>query len=115
MKLCKKKYTKLLTGYNAVLDLFDKSINIDAFIKCFDINKLYLFTAYSLLKNSEDHLEKYGNLDYNITILDSYRKLVEGIRADDSLYNSHIIVNGNVVYTIDDLFKEYDELQSRAN
>ena len=114
LKLCKKKYTKLLTGYNAVLDLFDKAINIDTFIKCFDINKLYLFTAYSLLKNSEDHLEKYGNLDYNITILDSYRKLVDGIRADDSLYNSHIIVNGNVVYTIDDLFKEYDELQSRA-
>lgn len=113
IKLCKKKYTKLLTGYNAVLDLFDKSINVDNFIKCFDIDKLYLFTAYSLLKNSEDHYEKYGNLDYNISFLDSYRGLVNKIREDDSLYNSTIVL-GDVVYTIDDLFKEYDELLANA-
>ena len=114
VKLCKKKYTKLLTGYNAVLDLFDKSINVDAFIKCFDINKLYLFTAYSLLKYSEDHYERYGNLDYNITVLDSYRELVDKIREEDNFFNSHIVVNNSVVYTIDDLFKEYDELQERV-
>ena len=54
--LCKKKYTRLLSGYNAILDFFDKPINLDKFIKCFDVNKLYLLTAYSLLKNSEKHL-----------------------------------------------------------
>ncbi len=114
IKLCKKKYTKLLTGYNAVLDLFDKSINVDNFIKCFDLDKLYLFTAYSLLKYSDEHLEKYGKLDYNVTVLDSYRELVNKVRENDSFYNSHIIINGDVVYTIDDLFKEYDELLERA-
>ena len=113
IKLCKRKYTKLLTGYNAVLDLFDKSINVDSFIKCFDINKLYLFTAYSLLKYSEEHFERYGNLDYNSTVIDSYRTLVNSIREKDSFYNSHIVI-GNEVYTIDDLFKEYDELQEKA-
>jgi len=113
LKLCKKKYTKLLTGYNAVLDLFDKSINVDSFIKCFDIDKLYLFTAYSLLKYSEEHYKKFGDFDYNITVLDSYRLLVEKIREDDQFYNSHIVL-GDVVYTIDDLFKEYDELQKRV-
>ena len=113
IKLCKRKYTKLLTGYNAVLDLFDKSINVDSFIKCFDINKLYLFTAYSLLKYSEEHFERYGNLDYNSTVIDSYRTLVNSIREKDSFYNSHIVI-GNEVYTIDDLFKEYDELQEKT-
>ena len=113
IKLCKKKYTKLLTGYNAVLDLFDKSINVDAFIKCFDIDKLYLFTAYSLLKYSEGHYEKFGNLDYNINVLASYRTLVNNIREQDSLYNSSIVL-GDIVYTIDDLFKEYDELMVNA-
>ena len=113
IKLCKRKYTKLLTGYNAVLDLFDKSINVDSFIKCFDINKLYLFTAYSLLKYSEEHFDRYGNLDYNSTVIDSYRGLVNSIREKDSFYNSHIVI-GNEVYTIDDLFKEYDELQEKT-
>ena len=113
IKLCKRKYTKLLTGYNAVLDLFDKSINVDSFIKCFDINKLYLFTAYSLLKYSEEHFERYGNLDYNSTVIDSYRALVNSIREKDSFYNSHIVI-GNEVYTIDDLFKEYVELQEKT-
>lgn len=115
LKLCKRKYTKLLTGYNAVLDLFDKSINVDNFIKCFDIDKLYLFTAYSLLKYGENYLEKYGNLDYSVTVLDSYKEVVNKIREDDPLYDSHILINDGVVYTIDDLFKAYDELLAKAN
>lgn len=106
--LCKKKYTKLLTGYNAVLDLFDKAINVDKFIECFDPNQLYLYTAYSVLQHSKKHFEEYGNADYNIIVLDTYQKLVDGIRKKDTFYNSHIILNGNVVYTIDDLFKEYE-------
>ena len=114
IKLCKKKYTKLLSGYNAVLDLFDKSINVDTFISCFDLDKLYLFTAYSLLKYSEECFDKYGKLDYNLTVLDSYYELVKRIRENDSFYNSHIVLNNNVVYTIDDLFKEYDELLKKA-
>ncbi|MDE5888524.1 MAG: hypothetical protein K2H20_00735, partial [Bacilli bacterium] len=36
--LCKKKFTRLLSGYNAVLDLFDKSISVDKFMKFFDTN-----------------------------------------------------------------------------
>jgi len=113
IKLCKKKYTKLLTGYNAVLDLFDKSINVDMFIKCFNIDELYLFTAYSILKNSKEHFGKYGDLDYNVVVLDSYKELVDKIREEDSFYNSHILLDNDVVYTIDDLFKEYEDLKNQ--
>ena len=112
--LCKKKYTKLLTGYNAVLDLFDKTISVDKFIECFDPNQLYLFTCYSLLKHSEEFLEKYNKLDYNIVALDTYRNLVNEIREKDKMYNSHILINDEV-YTIDDLFKDYDRLVVKAN
>ncbi len=113
--LCKKKYTKLLTGYNAVLDLFDKSINVDKFMDCFDIDKLYLHTAYSLLKHSEKHYESYGKLDYNIVVLDTYRNVVKEVRSNDSFYNSYIMLDNDLVYTIDDLFKEYDALLERVN
>lgn len=113
LELCKKKYTKLLSGYNAVLDLFDKPISLDRFIKCFDPNQLYLLTAYSLLINSKKYFDEYGKLDYNLVVLDSYRNLVTDIRKSDNFYNSHIIIKG-VIYTIDDLFKEYDELLARA-
>lgn len=112
--LCKKKYTKLLSGYNAVLDLFDKSINVDKFIECFEPIQLYLLTCYSLLKHSEKHYDSYGKLDYNIVVLDGFRDLVEKIRKDDNFFNSHIMI-GEAIYTIDDLFKEYDELLSRVN
>lgn len=109
--LCKKKYTRLLSGYNAVLDLFDKSLNVDKFIECFDINQLYLFTCYSILEHSKKYYDAYGKLDYNIVVLDTYRKLVDENRQKDNFYNSHIVIN-DIVYTIDDLFKEYDELLS---
>lgn len=112
--MCKKKYTKLLSGYNAVLDLFDKPIMLDKFISCFNTDQLYLFTCYSLLKNSERAYELYGKVDYNIVCLDSYRSVVEDLRKKDNFYNSHIAV-GDKIYTIDDLFKEYDKLLNKVN
>lgn len=112
--LCKKKYTKLLSGYNAVLDLFDKSINVDRFIKCFNPDQLYLYTVYSLLQHSKKHYDSYGKLDYNIVVLDSYRELIDELRKKDSFYNSYITLD-NSVYTIDDLFKEYDELLAKIS
>ncbi len=93
-----------------VLELFDKPISVEKFIKCFDVNQLYLLTAYSLLKNSEKQLSLYGRADYNIVHLDNYRKLVDDIRKTDGFYNSHIMLKNNIMYTIDDLFKEYDKL-----
>lgn len=113
--LCKKKFTRLLTGYNAVLDLFDKSINVDKFIKCFDSHQLYLFTMYSILKNSKEYYENSGKSDYNMTALDTYRNLVNEIRKEDSFYNTHILIEEDRVYTVDDLFKDYDELLDKIN
>ena len=112
--LCKKKYTKLLSGYNAVLDLFDKSINVDKFIKCFDVDRLYLHTVYSLLQHSKNYFEAYGKLDYNVVVLDGYKEVIEELRKKDSFYNSYITLD-NTVYTVDDLFKEYDDLVMKVN
>lgn len=115
VSICKKKYTRLLSGYNVVLDLFDKPISVNKFIKCFNIDQLYLFTIYSVLRHSEKQYELYGKVDYNITVIDSYRNLVNEIRKDDSFYNTHVSIDGNKVCTIDDLFKEYDEFLNRVN
>lgn len=112
--LCKKKFTKLLSGYNAVIDLLDKSLDVDKFIKCFEADKLYLFTAYSLLENSKKYYDSFGRLDYNIVVLDTYRTLVDDLRKNDPFYNSYIVIN-DIVYTIDDLFKDYDNLLERVN
>lgn len=114
VQLCKKKFTKLLSGYNAVIDILDKSINVDKFISCFDIDRLYLFTCYSLLAHSKKHFDVYGKLDYNIVVLDTYRELINNLRKEDSFYNSYITLE-NAVYTVDDLFKDYDDLVMKAN
>ena len=82
-------------------------------MEAFEVDRLYLFTAYSLLKHSERFYESYGRLDYNIVVLDTYRELVNGLRKKDSFYNSYIVFDNNV-YTIDDLFKEYDELLKKV-
>lgn len=112
---CKKQYTKLLSGYNAVLDLFDKSINLDRFISCFDIDRLYLYTCYCLLKHNKDYYDKFGRLDYNISFIDTYKGLVEEKRAQESFYTTSFVVqdpNEKIVYSVDDLFKEYNEFMS---
>ena len=75
---------------------------------------IILLTCYSLLKHSEKHYEEYGKLDYNIVVLDSFRELVDKVRKEDNFFNSHIMI-GNSIYTIDDLFKEYEALQKRVN
>ncbi len=111
--LCKKKYTRLLNGYTAVLELFDKSIDLEKFISCFDVNQLYLFTMYSILKNSEIYYKKHGRLDYVVDTIDTYRELVNDVRKEDPNYDAVIKVN-NKIYVIDDLFKEYDELLGKA-
>ncbi len=111
--MCKKQYTKFLNGYNAVLDLFNKAINTDNFIKCFDVDKLYLYVCYRLLVHNKEYFEKYGKFDYNIAYVFDYRNLIEKVRKSNSFYNSSIMVGegeNKVVYTIDHLFKELDEL-----
>lgn len=115
LEICKKKYTKLLSGYNAVLEMFDKPIDTDKFLSCFDLNQLYLFTAYSLLVYIKKQYELYGKVDYNAVVIDNYRKLVEEIREKDSFYNSHLLLINNIVYTIDDLFRDYDLLMKEVD
>ena len=116
VKKCKRQYTRLLNGYNSVINLFDKPINIDKFISCFDVSKLYLYTCYMLLLNNKDMSDKYNNADYSISFLENYRKIVKDIRKKDEFYNSSINVvkdNEQIVYTIDDLFKELDEFDAQ--
>ena len=117
VKLCKKQYTRLLNGYNSFMDLFDKPINIDKFIDCFDINKLYLYTCYNILKYNDNYFNKFNNLDFTISFIDSYRKLINSIREKDSFYNTSIYVikdKEQLVYTVDDLFKDLNDLEMRT-
>lgn len=116
--LCKKKYTRLLTGYNAVLNFFDKPILLDRFIQCFSVNQLYLFTVYSVLKQIDKNYESYGKVDTYISYLDSYCHLVSEIREKDSFYTSSIEIEKEgekLIYTIDSFLKEYDEFLLKVN
>lgn len=116
--LCKKKYTRLLTGFNTLLEFFDKPLDVDKFIKCFDVNKLYLYTMNSLFMNNKKYYDLYGRLDYSIIYFDSYKELVSKIRKNDSFYNTFIIYTkdgATLVYTIDDLFKDYDDFMVKVN
>ena len=115
IKISKKKYTRLLNGYNALLDFFSKPIDINKFVSCFDPDQLYLFICKSLLDLNSQYLDLYSKLDYTIKYVDDYIKYVGDTRKNCSFYNSHIILDNNqmIVYTIDDLIKDYCELMRR--
>lgn len=118
VKLCKKKYTRLLSGYNAILEFFQKPINVDKFISCFDPEQLYLYTCYKLLLNSRKYYEAYGKIHFNINSIDSFKTLVDYERINNPFYNKYISVKENKerkIYTLDDLFSDYAELLSRIN
>ena len=50
-----------------------------------------------------------------MVVLDTYKKLVDDFRKEDSFYNSYIMLDDNIVYTIDDLFKEYNVFLEKTN
>lgn len=111
--LCKKKYTRLLTGYNTVLDFLDKPVNVTKLLDCFDTDTFYLFICYSILVNCEKQYDMYGKVDININELDKYRDIVKAKRKAAPFYNCFVVDYENKNITIDDLFKRYDALQEK--
>lgn len=112
--LCKKKFTRLLTGYNTVLEMLDKPVNVNKLLECFSPDQFYLYVCYSILVNSEKEYDLYGKVDINISELDKYKKIVKEKRKSNSFYNTCIVVGNEVVVTIDDLFKKYDALLEKV-
>lgn len=103
---CKKKYTKLLSGYNAVIEFFNKSIDLNKFMECFDVEQLYLYTMLEILEFNENSFDLYGKVNYNIYCLEEYVKFVTDKRKKQPFYNSIIAID-NTIWTIDDLIKRY--------
>ena len=105
---CRKKYTRLLSGYNAVMQFFDKNIDITKFINCFDPNQLYLYTMTSILVFNIKTFEKTGRVNFNMYCLEDYEKIIEKFRKKQPFYNSLISID-NSIWTVDDYLKEYHE------
>ena len=117
IKISKKKYTRLLNGYNALLDFFNKPIDLNKFVACFDPDQLYLYVCYSILEINKKYLDLYSKLDYTIKYVDEYVKYVKDVRKSCSFYNTHIILSSNkmIIYTIDDLIKDYGNILKRID
>ena len=108
--LCKKKYTRLLTGYNTVLELLDKPIKVDKLLDCFKLDQFYLFVVFTILENNEKQYELYGKVDSNFVELDKFKDIVVAQRKKSPFYNCHVISIANKIVTIDDLLVRYEKL-----
>ena len=118
VNLYKKKYTRILSGYNVILEFLNKPIDVDKFIDCFNVDQLYLFAVHSILEANKNYYKIFGKVNYDLFCLEDYRQFVAAQKKTNKFYNSCIIVDGkgrDVVYTIDDLFKDYDKLLSKVN
>ncbi|MGN1337928.1 MAG: hypothetical protein ACI4WW_05590 [Candidatus Coprovivens sp.] len=111
--LCKKKYTRLLSGYNTVLELLDKPINVTKLLDCFKPDQFYLYVCYSILDKCEREFETYGKVDINIKEIDKYLEIVKAKRKEFAFYNSHVISKENTIVTIDDLIRRYNILMEK--
>lgn len=117
VKMCKTKYTRLLNGYNTFLNLFDKPINVDRFVDCFNLDQLYLSVVSSLLKYNEGLFKRYNKVECNYKAIEDYVQTVNKIREKDNFYNSFIetSVNGEKkIYTVDDLISDYEKLKKKV-
>lgn len=108
--LCKKKYTRLLTGYNTVLELLDKPIKIDKLLDCFKTDQFYLYVMYTILDNCEKQYELYGKVDSNFSELDKFKDIVTSQRKKSPFYNCHVISKAKKIVTIDDVLVRYERL-----
>lgn len=113
--LCKKKYTRLLTGYNTVLELLDKPIKVDKLLDCFKLDQFYLFVVFTILENNEKQYELYGKVDSNFVELDKFKDIVVAQRKKSPFYNSHVISSNNKVVTIDDVLTRYEKLLEKVS
>ena len=83
ISFCRKKYTRLLTGYNAVLEFFDKPINLDKFIRAKYGKNIYLSESkYQFKKKSDD----FSDQDKQLQVLKSLK--LDGSLAALILVNS---------------------------
>jgi len=99
--LCRQKYTRLLNGYNTVMEFFNKPIDIHKFIDCFSVDQLYLFTCKSIVESNKKSFRDSKTIE-------KYIDFIKDIRNKDHAYNCHINYK-NQSYTIDDLIKEIEE------
>lgn len=96
VKVCRQKYTRILSGFVPLLDFLSKPIDVNKFISCFNADQLYLLTCKSIFNSTKDKENP---------VIMNYLELVKDIRKEKRTYNAYIMVRGSK-FSINDLRKE---------
>lgn len=111
-------YVKSTFATRFYLEFFDKELNIDELVECFDYDKLCSIAARSVLDGCI-FTEQNSNLVHNSAIyVMKYLEAVEEMRTKNPNYNCSIkaldIQTGKIrIYTIDDIIEEFNLLLAR--
>lgn len=113
----KEKLTDFIVGINHLEKIFKKELDVDAFIDCFDYDKLSLCIAVSLLESCLFIEEKHNTLETAACYLYKYVQVVEYIRKTNPSYDCTIVdkdENGNLkTISCDDVIKQLRSLLVR--
>ena len=99
-------------------EFFEREIDIDELIRCFDYDKLCLIAAYSIMEGCKI-VEEHSNLVHNPAIfVTKYIEAVEELRTKDPKYNCSIRVydektGGIKNYSVDQVIEEHRALLAR--
>lgn len=110
--------TKLIMGNKYCLEFFEKEINLDEFIDCFDYDKLCLIAAKSSLDTNRITEQITGKADTSLVYVGSYLEAVSKLRKERSNYNCQILIyskdkNKKCIIDIDDVKREYEAILAR--
>lgn len=99
-------------------EFFDREIDVEALVRCFDYDKFCLIAAYSIMEGCKI-VEEHSNLVHNPAIfVTKYIEAVDLLRTKDPKYNCSIRVyddkTGKVKnYTVDEVIEEHRALLAR--
>lgn len=105
------------TNLKYALEYISKPINLDELEKCINLEEFYFTMAQVLLEISKIVEKEIGKLHSSFCYVDKYIYFVQEQRKKGK-YNKYIKINDStnhkkIVYSIDNLIKEYTEMRVR--
>lgn len=114
LKLRINELKKEIKAINKLFNLFNKKIDTNKLMECFDFDTLALLSAYTSILQCETNLGIYNKVDYCLEVCQYYVQAVEQLRKNGlSNYNHSICVDKITGKTIDsnEVLRRYKKIR----
>lgn len=94
LKIRINEFQREIKGIDKLFKLFEKKIDTDELMKCFDFDSLALIIAFSSISQCEEHLKKDNKVDYCIEFCEYYFLALKTLEEKSGTeYNHEITID----------------------